>query len=171
MEINIESADKVQNIPLDKIKEIFFEASAVKEFKDLEHKERFFKRWCGQYLENYPSCFLLAFEGERLLGYSCSHPNSHLALVEFSIPGQELFKHLFDEYPLHLHINCHKESRGKGVGKKLILAQTRLTSVGIHIITEKSADNCGFYRALGFDREEEAELKGHALLFMGRKSI
>ncbi|MBK25636.1 MAG: hypothetical protein CME70_16685 [Halobacteriovorax sp.] len=171
MEVEILSALDVEKIPIAKIKEIFFEASSIKEFENQNKKEEFFYRWCGQYLEKYPSHFLLAFENEELLGYSCSHPDSHLALEEFSIPGQELFKSLFDEYPLHLHINCHLKSRGKGVGKKLILSQARLNKKGIHIITEKSADNYGFYRALGFDREEEAELKGHTLLFMGRKSI
>lgn len=170
MEVKINSAEELSDFPLAQVSEIFFEASSIQEFKDIKEREKFFYRWCGQYLEKYPHFFFVAMEEDKVLGYCCSHPDSTRALEEFSIPGQSLFAHLFAEFPRHLHINCHVSSRGKGVGKKLIQKQIDLNSSGTHIITEKGADNCGFYRALGFDREEEADMKGHTLLFMGRKS-
>lgn len=170
MEIKLRSASELSEFPLEQVTNIFFEASSIKEFKDIDQRENFFYRWCGQYLEKFPSHFFVALEGEKVLGYSCSHPDSKKALSDFKIPGQKSFEHLFDEYPLHLHINCHADSRGKGVGRALIKKQSQLNQTGIHIITEKGADNCGFYRALGFDREDEADLKGHTLLFMGKKT-
>lgn len=168
--MEIKNASELDDFPLDQVADIFFNASNIKEFKNIEEREKFFYRWCGQYLEHYPDSFFVAIEEDKVLGYCCSHPDSLKALDEFKIPGQEFFKELFSEYPLHLHINCHADSRGKGVGRKLIEKQSRLTMTGIHIITEKNADNCGFYRKLGFDREEEADFKGHTLLFMGKKT-
>lgn len=170
MEIKVLSANETDHFPLDQVAQIFFEASSVKEFSNIDEREKFFHRWCGQYLEKYPEGFFIALEGDQVLGYSCSHPDSLAALGEFQIPGQKYFEHLFQDYPLHLHINCHSSSRGKGIGRLLINKQSQLNNTGIHIITEKGADNCGFYRALGFDREEEADLKGHTLLFMGKKT-
>lgn len=163
----------MKKVPLEQVKEIFFEASSVKEFSCEKDKESFFYRWCGQYLEKYPSHFLIAIDSrneEAILGYSCSHPDSLKAIEELEIPGQDLFKDLYSEYPLQLHINCHASARGRGVGRSLIEHQSRLSSKGIHIITSKDADNYGFYKALGFDREEEADFKGHILLFMGKKT-
>lgn len=171
MEIRLLKASELEKFPLEEVANIFFSASNVKEFKSIEEREKFFYRWCGQYLEKYPQYFVVAFEGEKVLGYSCSHPDSLAALEEFKIPGQKFFKELFSSYPQHLHINCHEDSRGKGVGRLLIERQSELNGAGIHVITEKGADNCGFYRALGFDREEEADFKGHTLLFMGKKNI
>ena len=171
MEIRILSAKDFEHFPLDEVSQIFFDASSIKSFKDIGEREKFSYRWCGQYLEKYPERFLVALDGQRVLGYSCSHPDSLKALEEFGIPGQEFFKNCFTEFPAHLHINCHVESRGKGVGRKLIEKQIELNNSGIHIITEKEADNCGFYRALGFDFEQEADFKGHTLFFMGKKSI
>lgn len=170
MGVSLYSAKELTEFPLEEVTEIFFSAATIKEFKSIEEREKFFYRWCGQYLEEYPDNFLVAMEKEKVLGYSCSHPDSKKALEEFGIPGQSFFTHLFDEYPLHLHINCHEDSRGKGVGRLLIDRQSQLSDTGIHVITEKEADNCGFYRALGFDREEEADFKGHSLLFMGKKT-
>lgn len=169
MGIKIENGKTLDAKVLEDIQEIFFEASNKKDFSSKEDKDRFFNLWCGQYLKNYPEHFLMAFQNKKLLGYCCAHPNSILALEEFKVPGQDCFKEEFKNFPVHLHINCHEKSRGLGIGRLLIEAQVRSFSCGIHIITDKKADNYGFYKALGFNHEVESSFKGHSLLFMGRK--
>jgi GNAT superfamily N-acetyltransferase len=170
LEVEVLRAIKASSADLENIKEIFFEASNKKEFSSEESKKRFFHTWCGQYLEKYPEHFLLAKKGGVLLGYCCAHPNSLLALEEFKVPGQSCFEEHFKDFPVHLHINCHKKSRGMGIGRILIESQAKNFKEGMHIITDKKADNYGFYQALGFNFEVESNFKGHSLLFMGRRS-
>lgn len=169
MEIKIISGSEFELSEVEKVKEIFFETSGRKEFSSEKSKTEFYHLWCGQYLEKYPQHFLLAKKDGVTLGYCCAHPNSKLALAEFKVPGQDIFKDQFNEFPVHLHINCHKRSRGMGVGRLLIEEQAKHFETGIHIITDRKADNYGFYKALGFLHEVESDFKGHSLLLMGRK--
>ena len=169
MEVKVKTIEEIKPCKLEEIKEIFFEASSKKEFSSSSKKEAFFQLWCGQYLKNYPEHFLVAEKEGVVLGYCCAHPDSSLALEEFKVPGQAIFKEQFKEYPVHLHINCHIKSRGLGVGRLLIEEQCNRFSTGLHIITDRLADNYGFYKALGFKHEVESNFKGHSLLFMGRK--
>lgn len=170
MEISYYTGLEVSTFSLKEIREIFFEASSIKKFKDRKAKDLFFHRWCGQYLERYPAHFFVATENNKVLGYSCSHPDSLKAIEEFQIPGQEVFSKLYQEFPLHLHINCHTDSRGKGVGRGLIERQCELSSKGMNIITTPSSQNYGFYKVLGFDKEVKGNYNGDDLLFMGKKT-
>ncbi len=170
MEIKVITAEEITEVERESIKEIFFAASSKKEFSSDEAKDKFFNTWCGQYLVNYPEYFLFAKKDGDLLGYCCAHPQSQMALEEFKVPGQSNFKEYFKEFPVHLHINCHENSRGMGIGRILIESQAQIFKKGIHIITDRKADNYGFYQALGFSFEVESNFKGHSLLFMGRRA-
>lgn len=154
------------------IESIFFEAAAMKKFRDEVHRKNFFKRWCGVYLELFPQQFLLAIKEDRLLGYLSYNATSPLG-GELSQPGVEEFRDLYDKYPAHLHINCHADARGQGVGGALLNAlEKRLQDFGVcgvHILTTEDQKNVGFYRKYGFNREVKRSYEGYELLFMGKK--
>lgn len=154
------------------IREVFFEASNVKTFRDEEHRESFFFRWCGVYLQDdFPSPFLAIQKG-KLLGYLIYSLKTPLQ-PPWGQPGVECFEDLYELFPSHLHMNCQHEARGKGVGSKLIYGLTEELRVkqipGVHIITSPDQANVEFYRKVGFLREELRERAGYNLLFMGKK--
>lgn len=156
---------------IEQIKEIFFEASSVKTFKNEEHRESFFFRWCGVYLgEEFPSP-LIALNEKRLVGYLLYSFKSPLK-EEWAQPGVECFRELYTEFPTHLHMNCHHRARGQGIGRALvenlcdILKKQHVP--GVHIITSPDQENVRFYRKLDFKFEEERDFKGYTLLFMGK---
>lgn len=156
------------------LEEIFFEASSVKTFRDQEHRSAFFTRWLGVYLEHYPEQVYLACDGLSgdLLGYLCYHTSSPLP-APYAHPGTETFLDLYDDYPAHLHINCHHRSRGLGVGRFLVerlcenLAERDVP--GVHLLTSPDQDNVRFYQKCGFDQVEDREFKGMMLRWMGKK--
>ena len=156
---------------LDSIKNIFFESSSVKEFKDFESKDVFFKRWCGDYLTHYPQYFYLMFENNKLLGYlsGCLSTNDSLSVL--NVPGVQLFSDLYEDFPAHLHINFSAECRGKGLGSILVehfLGKCRLKQIkGVHLITSLEAKNVTFYRRLGFNKEFPRLHSNFTQLFMG----
>jgi GNAT superfamily N-acetyltransferase len=80
---------------------------------------------------------------------------------------------LFNEYPAHLHINCHPSSRGKGVGSELLkhffYKLKKIDSVGCHVVTTTSSLNVSFYKKNGFNFELEKQYNNSPLLFMGRR--
>jgi hypothetical protein len=107
--------------------------------------------------------------GANVLGYIVGMPFTNDSSLFSLQPHLKKFEHLFSDYPAHLHINCHIDGRGKGVGRSLVdqlLGQIRRESVpGIHIMTGKSSDNRYFYEKLGFDF---SQISGE-VLFMGKR--
>lgn len=160
---------------LQRLREIFFLSSNIKVFANNTEQEKFWQRWCGQYLENYPQFFLLARMKGELVAYLCAHPDSYRALSEFQIPGQELFAAHFSKFPFHLHINAHPDARGSGMGGHLIEFFCECLALegipGVHVITGDGERNNRFYRRHGFAFEDAAQFKGHRLLFMGRNLL
>ena len=156
---------------LNSIRNIFFEASSVKEFKDQESKELFFKRWCGDYITHYPQYFYLMFEDNKLLGYLSGCLNTNESMSVLNVPGVTLFSDLYEDYPAHLHINFSAECRGKGLGSILVghfLDKCRLKQIkGVHLITSFDAKNVTFYRRLGFNKEFPRPHSNFTQLFMG----
>lgn len=163
----------IQSKYISDIREIFFSCSSVKEFSDNEQKDRFFNKWCGDYLKLSPDNFYLYLSNNEVAGYLSGHKNSIQALDEFIIPGPELFKDCFEKFPAHFHINCSPRHQGKGIGRKLVehyLHELNCSRIdGVHLITSTDADNLGFYRALGFEYEVPRPFKSHELLLMGRE--
>lgn len=159
-----------------KIREIFFLSADPKNISDDQTKnDEFFAKWTGYYFSYEPEWILLAWEGERLLGYIMVGTNSRKAVPYYDSrnPSFRTFADQFDLYPAHLHINCHPSARGQGVGTFLIEdASARLIKKGLkglHLITSPTQRNVSFYRRNGFSFELQREYKGYALLFMGRK--
>jgi ribosomal protein S18 acetylase RimI-like enzyme len=158
------------------IREIFFLSADPKNVsEDPLKNEAFFERWTGYYLKNSPEWTLLAWDEGRLLGYLMYEIDSTKVLKHFQIrmPSYGLFADQFAEFPAHLHVNCHPEARGKGVGTALInelctrLGEKNLS--GVHLITSRTQRNVEFYRRNGFNIEIEREWRGQSLFFMGKK--
>ena len=168
--------EKDKMVIVEQIKDIFFQSSSVKNFDSEDHKNTFFKRWCGDYITYYPESFYLCFdEGEnskKLLGYLSGCLNSLLALNVLNVPAQRTFESQFIDYPAHLHINFHPDARGKGLGSVLVnhfCGQLKNSGIkGVHLVTSPDAKNVSFYHRLGFTNEVRQLNGKSALLFMGK---
>lgn len=166
------------NIVINQIKEIFFLTSPRKIFSDLDEKENFYDRWTKYYYENRQAFIYVAFEAEEtnpsVLGYMMVEPDSVKAMNSFKDHAHYLlFSDLYASYPAHLHINCHPNAQGRGVGSKLILDAEndlkRMLVKGFHLITSPTSKNVNFYLKNGFDYTVERKLGEIPYLFMGKK--
>lgn len=156
-----------QNDFQSQLSEIFFDASIKKEFKDPKEKEDFFWKYVGFYLAHYPEYAWIAVEEGKVLGYVLGMPFTQDPSLYAIQPHLRAFQEHFKSFPAHLHVNCHVDARGKGVGKKLLenlLSQLKDQKVsGLHIMTGPISDNKKFYQKLGFDYEIEI----NSILLMG----
>lgn len=154
------------------LREIFFEASTKKDFESEKAKEDFFHKYVGFYLQNYSQWCWVAWE-KQLLGYVIAAPYSDDPELWQLQPHMETFQEFFKKFPAHLHINCHVEARGKGLGSKLlkevIQALQKAEIGGLHIMTGPESQNRTFYQRLGFDFEKILTFNGRPILFMGKK--
>lgn len=156
---------------LPEVREIFFESSTRKEFKSEEEKEAFFYKYVGLYLKHYPEFALIAVT-DRVLGYIVGAPESSTEELYQVQPHLKNFASHYQKYPAHLHINCHHDARGMGVGGMLVanLEERFKTHKihGFHIMTGPNAKNKSFYKKLGFDYEVVEDFQGSPILLMGR---
>lgn len=156
---------------LGELKDIFFESSARKTFADQNERDAFFYKYLGWYLEHYPE-FCLIFKAGRVLGYVAFAPETHNEELYGIQPHLKTFEKFYLNFPAHLHINCHAESRGQGVGKQLMdQAFNKLIHLkvpGVHIMTGPDSRNKTFYDRLGFDFHRTLTFQGTPILFMGK---
>ncbi len=156
------------------IRDIFFLSADPRNVSDDEDKnEAFFKKWTDYYLTREPENTLLAWIGDRMAGYlSAGDSFKALPYYESVNPSFSLFSDLFEKYPVHLHMNCHPDFRGQGVGGALIEHLVRKlkekNTPGVHLVTSPGLRNVGFYTKNGFDFQLVREWKSKPLLFMGR---
>jgi GNAT superfamily N-acetyltransferase len=158
----------------DSLAEIFFLTSGRKAFQSESEKLDFLQTWTAIYLQYYPSYTFLSLSASGLLeGYLTGCPDTaSYQLRQQKIPYLNIFADSYTRYPAHLHINCHPDHQGKGVGRRLIesyvalLAQEKVP--GVHILTSVDAANINFYRALAFSHTIVKTWKNSELLLMGR---
>jgi len=154
------------------MKDIFFEASTRKEFKDAEDKAKFFHKYLGLYIETYPELALVYEKEDSVLGYVVASPVSDSEAINAAQPHMQIFHDYFKDYPAHLHINAHAESRGLGVGSELIKEIEQLLKNhnirGLHIMTGPDSPNQNFYKRLGFNFQITLPFQGSSILFMGK---
>ncbi|MGE3608118.1 MAG: GNAT family N-acetyltransferase [Bacteriovoracaceae bacterium] len=153
------------------IDDIFFESSTKKEFKDQAEKEAFHWKYVGFYLKNFPELTLVAY-ADKLLGYILGSPSTRREDLYLIQPHLSIFEDLFELFPAHLHINCHFEARGLGIGGKLLEAfEAELKTAGVkglHIMTGTESLNRNFYIKHGFHFQEVRSFQGNPILFMGK---
>jgi ribosomal protein S18 acetylase RimI-like enzyme len=153
---------------LTQVEEIFLESSVKKIFKDDEEKRQFHWKYLGSYLERSPELALVAKKDGKVLGYVCGS-----LVTDFEMqPHMKIFEDLLRKYSSHLHINCHFESRGLGIGSLLILELEKrlqaLNTFGLHIMTGPDSKNRSFYHKLGFSFEEKRLFEDRPILMMGK---
>ncbi len=158
---------------LPEVRQIFFETSARKEFKSEDEREQFFGKYVGYYCRHFPEFCLVAVAQSKVLGYLVAAPSTNDQELWGLQPHLAVFQKEFEAYPAHLHINCHHDARGQGVGRLLmdkIEELLRAQSIrGLHIMTSPDSSNKFFYQRLGFDHEVLEAFKGTPILFMGKK--
>lgn len=146
---------------------IFFESSTKKDFKNQQEKDAFEWKYLGFYLAHYPEYAWVAVKNSKVLGYVLGMPFSQDPSLYGIQPHMRAFEERFKKYPAHLHINCHADSRGQGVGKMLvekILSQMKQEGVkGLHIMTGPESENRHFYKKMHFN----FEVTINSILFMG----
>lgn len=154
------------------VEEIFYLCSSRQEFDGPAEKLRFLEHWTGYYRCNEPRHFLLAIAPDgQVAGYLSGCTNSRSARRLYSdIPYYAVFEDFFETYPAHLHINCHPEFRGQGVGSKLVKAFIEdcnaINLAGLHLVTSPGARNVSFYRRCGFDFSLTRTWRETELLFL-----
>ncbi len=154
------------------VRQIFFETSSRREFTDAAEREQFFTKYVGYYHRQFPECCWVALDQDKVLGYLVASPQtSDSQLLELQ-PHLGVFQHEVEAYPAHLHINCHHDARGQGVGRLLmekIEDHFRTQGIrGYHIMTSPDSSNRFFYQKLGFTYEVILVFKGTPVLFMGK---
>ncbi len=161
---------RVEKKDVPELREIFFESSARKDFKDEAERDIFYRKYVGLYLEEAPELALVA-KSDKILGYILGMEKNE-GEVRVLQPHLEIFSDLFERFPAHLHINLHKDSRGLGIGSKLLIEFENLLSkkgvAGVHLMTSPSSRNSSFYRKNGYLFEETREYSGNGILFMGK---
>lgn len=85
--------------------------------------------------------------------------------------SHRLRRSIESDHPAHLHMNVDENHRRKGVGRNLIdhyLRDLRSAGVsGVHLFC--GPDPVAFYRSLGFEILETAQVGGAAVFALGRK--
>ncbi len=156
---------------LKELREIYFETSARKEFRDEADKEAFFQKYLGIYLSRFPQ-YLWVARKERILGYMVASPVTKDSILYGLQPHLETFESFFENYPAHLHVNFHQDARGLGLGGKLFSELEKefqgMGIRGIHIMTGPDSRNKSFYQRLGFNFEVTLDFKGTPILMMGK---
>jgi ribosomal protein S18 acetylase RimI-like enzyme len=150
----------------ERIQDIFFATSVRRDFSSNAERASFWEKWAAFYVKERADLISVACKGDRVVGY----------LMGSSESGSEHFADRFvtalPRFPAHFHINVDSEVQGHGVGTLLVSNFLRQLDclgppsiAGVHVITDKAADNVAFYRKLGFHYEVAHE----DLLFMGRQ--
>jgi ribosomal protein S18 acetylase RimI-like enzyme len=154
------------------IEEIFFESSARKSFSNEEERERFQWRYLGFYLTHFAECVWIA-KNERVLGYCLGMPTTQGPELYKLQAHLEMFESYYSDYPAHLHINCHADARGQGLGTKLVKefekGMQEMGIKGIHLMTSPESRNRSFYQRLGYTFEIELSYQESPILLMGKR--
>jgi GNAT superfamily N-acetyltransferase len=155
----------------EQVEEIFFDTSTRKEFKNQEERNAFSWKYLHFYLCHFPEYAWVALNKTKVLGYVLGIPFTQDPTLYQLQPHLEIFEDLFDRYPAHLHINCHQDSRGLGIGTLLIGTLIKQLSdqglSGLHIMTGPISENRHFYQRLGFTDHFERS----GILFMGKPAL
>jgi GNAT superfamily N-acetyltransferase len=148
------------------VREIFWETSAKKDFKDQAEKDNFQKKYLDFYLDHSEFIgFVFEEEGE-VQGYIIGL--KYFALELYTLhPIYKNFTDLINEFPSELHINLTQSTQGKGVGSQLLSRlEQELKTSGVFLLTNKSARNYQFYLKNNYQCLKELS---NGVVFMSKK--
>ena len=153
---------------------IFFSASATQSFTSLGARAAFRQRWLGRYLEHFPECTFLAFDGAgSVIGYiTGSLADPALDPLFADIGYFREFAPQTACFPAHLHINLHTTARNRGAGSRLIEAfcdhARKHGAPGVHAVTSEQSRNRSFYARNGFAVTATTSWDDHPIVFLAR---
>lgn len=134
--------------------------------------ESLFYRYMGIYLErNKPIFYAYDEENNRVLGYilgDTDWDDEYTKLFAFYSEAMPSLK----SFPAHLHINCHPDAQGRGVGSSLLafyeafLREQHIS--GLHLVTSLNAENVKFYKKNLYLSLYQTCWKGADLVFLGK---
>lgn len=153
------------------IKTIFYLTSQKKDFDNDLEKQEFANKWLTPYLDHFPEHTLVSIDKNNIVsGYLTGCPDTLNSLSNFNFNYMNNFKHLYDKFPAHFHINVHPKFQGQGVGKQLVEqfedGMMNLKIKGSHIVTHPNAININFYKKTGYTN---TEISDEHYFFMGKK--
>ncbi len=154
------------------LREIFFESSTKRDFKDAAEKDAFYHKYLGLYLERFEEFVWVARDQKKILGYMVGSPVTLDPELYRIQPHLHVFESYLESYPAHLHVNFHSDARGLGLGSKLFSELEKQLQVlkikGVHIMTGPDSRNKSFYLRLGFSFEVTLSYQGSSILLMGK---
>lgn len=157
---------------LDELYDIFFDSSSKKIFNSEIEKKQFSYKYLDYYYVNHADNFFVMVENEKVLGYICGALDSRRCHELYQLlPHFKIFDDLYDQFPIHLHMNTHSSARGKGIGTALLehfSGHVKINFNKLHIITSPSAKNVEFYLKNGFIEIEVRSFINNELLLMGK---
>lgn len=156
------------------IDRIFFASAGTTTFADDTARAAFRERWLGRYLVHDPQLALVAVDAAgAVVGYLVGSHNDPAKAPRFAdIPYFVALAATTARYPAHLHINLAPESRGQGIGGRLVEAfvdDVRAAGLpGVHVVTGRGMRNVAFYGRLGFIERAAADYNRRAVVLLGR---
>jgi GNAT superfamily N-acetyltransferase len=153
---------------------IFYEAAARESFSSEAERDRFHDIWLGRYLRHCPEdCFLALDDESCVEGYLAGSLISNAD----PLPGPEYYalfpSGLLTTCPAHIHVNVHKDSRGKGTGTLLVAAFAHHCMAsgvsGFHAVTMADSRSEDFFKSCGMHDLADAVWNGHPIVFLGRR--
>jgi GNAT superfamily N-acetyltransferase len=156
--VKIQKADEIPDFAshLGDIDDIFFEASAKRDFRSHEEKQSFREVSLGRYIAKHRDSFFVALNiAGRAIGYLAGCLENPMSLEHFNdIAYFGYIDDICQNYPAHLHINIAEQYRSRGVGAALVerfANWAKLHSViGVQLVTSSTSRSIPFYRRLGF---------------------
>ena len=159
---------------LEELKAIFFFSSSRQEFSTKDQRDAFFQQWTHYYLNEEPDqIWLLINRNGRLSGYLTGCKDSAQALPQLLKYNSSIdaFSDQFKDFPAHLHINIHPDSRGLGAGSHLLkhylLVCQQSGISGAHVVTSPESRNVEFYLRNNFSHQLEKTWNNYPMLFLG----
>ncbi len=153
---------------------VFFTSSATRSFASDEVRQAFRERWLGRYLDRFPDCAFVAFDGDgEVAGYVVGSLDDPARNPLFGDIGYfALLADVTQRFPAQLHVNVREDCRSAGLGATLVARFAALARShgcpGLHVVTAKTMRNVGFYLRNGFRRERSFPWHGHELLFLAQ---
>jgi hypothetical protein len=142
------------------------------------NSEKLYAEWMSPYLNHHSDNFFLALDAsQRIVGYLNFSWNSHDFLMNHAfgscLRSMQVFSDLYQDYPIHCHMNVEVGQQGKGIGSQLVRAFVGQLDpeihYGWHVITSPSADNRFFYQKMGLTNQVIRHNQASSYLFMGQR--